>query len=108
MGHEDDSPEGRRAPPDAVTTTVYLGRYTWEHANAIAGDLERAGIVWWYKQPGFFSQIWEFGGVRLFVDRDRLAEARDIADRIAPEGTAGPKRPRDNDPPEPPPPGLRP
>jgi hypothetical protein len=77
MGHEGDMPEGRRAPPDASTT---------------AGDLERAGIVWWYKQPGFFSQIWEFGGVRLFVDRDRLAEARDIADRIAPEGTAGPKR----------------
>ncbi len=94
MGHEGDLPEGRRAPPDATTTTttVSLGRYTWEHANAIAGDLERAGIVWWYKQPGFFSQIWEFGGVRLFVDRDRLAEARDIADRIAPEGTAGPKR----------------
>jgi len=92
MAPEGDRPEGRRVPPDATTTTVYLGRYTWEHANAIAGDLERAGIVWWYKQPGFFSQIWEFGGVRLFVDRDRLAEARDIADRIAPEGTAGPKR----------------
>jgi hypothetical protein len=74
-------------------TTVYLGRYTWEHANAIAGDLERAGIVWWYKQPGFFSQIWEFGGIRLFVDRDRLAEAREIADRIAPEGTAGRRPP---------------
>ena len=62
-------------------STVYLGQYTWEHANAIAGELERAGIVWWYKQPGFLSQIWEHG-TRLFVDRDRLEEARAIAARV--------------------------
>jgi hypothetical protein len=73
-------------PRAADVTTVYLGRYTWEHANEIAGELEDAGIVWWYKQPGFFSQIWEFGAVRLFVDRARLDEARTIADRIAPDG----------------------
>jgi hypothetical protein len=30
-------------------TTVYLGRYTWEQANQIAGELEKADIVWWYK-----------------------------------------------------------
>jgi hypothetical protein len=75
------------APEDI--TTVYLGRYTWEHANQIAEELEKADIVWWYKQPGFFSQIWEFGGIRLFVDRSRLGDARQISDRIAPEGTAG-------------------
>jgi hypothetical protein len=69
-------------------TTVYLGRYTWEHANQIAEQLEKADIVWWYKQPGFFSQIWEFGGIRLFVDRDRLEEARAVSNRIAPDGTA--------------------
>jgi hypothetical protein len=83
------------SPPEKgerPVTTVYLGRYTWEHANSIAGELEEADIVWWYKQPGFFSQIWEFGGVRLFVDRDRLAEARAISDRIAPDGTARPGR----------------
>jgi hypothetical protein len=73
--------------PEPIST-VYLGRYTWEHANQIAEELEKADIVWWYKQPGFFSQIWEFGGIRLFVDRDRLHEAREISDRIAPEGTA--------------------
>ncbi|MFN2589687.1 MAG: hypothetical protein ABR518_02830 [Actinomycetota bacterium] len=72
--------------PKADISTVYLGSYTWEHANEIAGELEGAGIVWWYKQPGFFSQIWEFGAVRLFVDRVRLDEARTIADRIAPHG----------------------
>jgi hypothetical protein len=80
--------------PDAArnVTTVYLGRYTWEHANAIAEQLEAAGILWWYKQPGFFSQIWEFGGIRLFVDRNRLEEARAISDRIAPDGTAHQRR----------------
>ena len=85
--------------PEAVrpgwpASTVYLGRYTWEHANAIAEQLEKAGIGWWYKQPGFFSQIWEFGGIRLFVDRERLEEARQISDRIAPNGTHGRRPPR--------------
>ena len=61
--------------------TVHLGAYTHEHAEAIAGQLEQAGIVWWYKSPGFFSQIWE-RSVRLFVDRTRLEEARAIADRV--------------------------
>lgn len=61
--------------------TVHLGQYTHEHAEAIAGRLEDAGIVWWYKAPGFFSQIWE-RGVRLFVDRERLEEARAIADAV--------------------------
>jgi hypothetical protein len=68
--------------------TVHLGAYTHEHAEAIAGKLEEAGIVWWYKAPGFFSQIWE-RSVRLFVDRSRLEEARAIADRVVsaqPEG----------------------
>ena len=72
--------------PESITT-VHLGQYTRETANSIAGELERAGIVWWYKEPGFFSQIWEYG-VRLFVDKSRLAEARAIADRVI-GGAAG-------------------
>lgn len=68
-------------------TTVYLGQYTRETANAIAGKLEEAGIAWWYKEPGFFSQIWELG-VRLFVDRRRLGEAREIAARVVAERNA--------------------
>lgn len=68
-------------------STVHLGQFTREHANAIAGELEKAGITWWYKEPGYLSQVWEWG-VRLFVDRRRLAEARDIADRILAGGTA--------------------
>ncbi len=69
--------------PDAITE--YLGAFTHDHANDIAEKLEDAGIVWWFKQPGFFSQIWEFGAVRLFVDRTRLSEAREIAKQVAPE-----------------------
>jgi hypothetical protein len=63
---------------DPNVRTVHLGQFTWEHANEIAGELEAAGIVWWHKQPGFLSRIWELG-VRLFVDRTRLEEARTIA-----------------------------
>jgi hypothetical protein len=62
-------------------TTVHLGQFTRETANEIAGELEAREIVWWYKEPGFLSQVWE-QGVRLFVDRERLSEAKEIADRI--------------------------
>ena len=61
--------------------TVHLGQYTHEHAEAIAARLEEAGIVWWYKTPDFLSVLWE-RGVRLFVDRERLEEARAIADAV--------------------------
>lgn len=65
-------------------STVHLGRFSWEAANDIAGALEDAGIVWWYKQPGFLSQVWEHG-IRLFVDKERLDEAREIARRVVAE-----------------------
>jgi hypothetical protein len=62
-------------------STVYLGEFTHAHANTIAGELEKADIVWWYKQPGYISQVWEHG-VRLFVDRERLDEAKRIVERV--------------------------
>ena len=68
----------RRMPSDPEVSTVHLGQFTRETANAIAGKLEEAGIVWWYKDPGWLSSLWEFG-VRLFVDKTKLAEARAIA-----------------------------
>jgi hypothetical protein len=68
-------------------STVYLGQFTHEHANRIAEELERAGITWWAKNPGTLSYIFFMEwGARLFVDRDRLEEAREIAKRIAPDG----------------------
>lgn len=65
--------------------TVYLGQYTWAHADAIAERLEQAGIVWWHKQAGpvvqfFFAGDW---GVRLFVEKARLEEARRLAEAVA-------------------------
>ena len=62
-------------------STVYLGQFTREHANAVAALLEEADIVWWYKEPGWLSAVWEFG-VRLFVDKTRLDDAREIARRV--------------------------
>ena len=73
-------------PPNVKT--VHLGEFTHEHAEAIAGELERAGIVWWYKQPGLISSVWEHG-VRLFVDRERLDEARAIVERVLGKGADG-------------------
>jgi hypothetical protein len=73
---------------DPSVRTVHLGQFTHEHAEAIAGELERAGIVWWYKQPGYISSVWEHG-VRLFVDRERLDEARAIAERVVGGATGG-------------------
>ena len=69
--------ESKRYPTDPGVITVHLGQFTRDHANSIAGRLEEAGIVWWYKEPGLISRNWEHG-VRLFVDRNRLAEARAI------------------------------
>ncbi|MEA2486731.1 MAG: hypothetical protein QOF16_385, partial [Actinomycetota bacterium] len=39
------------------------------------------GIEWWFKEPGYFSQLWEYG-VRLFVDSARLDDARSIVTEI--------------------------
>jgi hypothetical protein len=65
--------------------TVYLGQFTWAHANAIAERLEQAGIVWWHKQAGPFVRFFFAGdwGVRLFVEKTRLEEARQLAESVA-------------------------
>ena len=75
-----------RMPIDPDVITVHLGQFTRETANAIAGELEGAGISWWYKEPGWLSSLWEFG-VRLFVDKTKLPEAQAIAKRVI-EGEA--------------------
>jgi hypothetical protein len=76
-------------------STVHLGQFTREAANEIAGRLEDADIVWWYKEPGWIASVWEFG-VRLFVDRKRLPQARAIAQEVLAEREA--KRQRGEDP----------
>ncbi len=66
--------------------TAYLGQYTDEHANAIAGELVKAGIDWSYKQASFITRALFVGewGTRLFVDAERLDEARAIAEQVVP------------------------
>jgi hypothetical protein len=70
--------------------TTYLGNYARATANDIASALEDAGITWWSKNPGTFTRVLfaEFG-VRLFVDKARLEEAREIARRIVAEAEQG-------------------
>ena len=78
--------DSSRYPTDPNVITVHLGLFTRDHANGIAARLEEAGIVWWYKEPGSISRLWEHG-VRLFVDRDRLAEARAIVATVLGDGS---------------------
>ena len=68
-----------REPDDVITT--YLGQFDRVTANGIAARLEAAGIVWWYKEPGVVSVVWEFG-VRLFVDREHLGRARAMVEEV--------------------------
>ncbi|MFP5310778.1 MAG: hypothetical protein ACLGIR_14500 [Actinomycetes bacterium] len=80
----------------AITSTSYLGQFTDENAETIAGRLEDAGITWFHKSSGSFMRTifaadW---GVRLFVDSDRLDDALAIARDVAPAGVASEHRRR--------------
>jgi hypothetical protein len=80
-----------RVPRDV--RTVYLGEFTEDHANGIAEQLEAADVVWWAKEPGFLSGLWEHG-IRLFVDRAKLDLAQAIAARVtSPDNPSGPSSP---------------
>jgi hypothetical protein len=54
-------------------------------ANLIVTELEEAEIGWSYKQAGYLTRVFFLGewGTRLFVDADRLDDARRIAERVA-------------------------
>jgi hypothetical protein len=69
--------------PNIAVRSAYLGQYTDEVANLIAGALEHAEISWSYKQAAFVTRIFLMGewGTRLFVDSAKLDEAKEIADR---------------------------
>jgi len=64
--------------------TVLLGQFTDEHAEEIAKSLEESGIVWYYKRSGRIVQTMFRGewGTRLFVERERLDDAKAIAQRV--------------------------
>jgi hypothetical protein len=70
---------------DPQLRTVYLGQFSNEHAEEIAGALEEAGIAWTYKQFGRLTRLLFAGdwGVRMFVDSTRIEEARAIVSRLS-------------------------
>jgi hypothetical protein len=57
---------------------VHLGEFLPEHASTIGDELNARGIAWWTKDPGAISRIWQLG-IEMFVDRDRLEEAIQVA-----------------------------
>ncbi len=64
--------------------SAYLGQFPDEMANTIAGELEQAEIWWSYKQAIWITKIFFLGewGTRLFVDSERLDEAKAIVERV--------------------------
>ena len=64
--------------------TVQLGQFTEEHADVIVSRLEAADIPYWVKRSGAFSRLISASdwGERIFVDSDRLGEARSIAAEV--------------------------
>lgn len=61
--------------------TVELGQFTEENAERIVQRLETAGITWYVKQSGRFVRLFSAAdwGTRVFVDVDRLEDAREVA-----------------------------
>ena len=72
--------------------TVHLGEFLIGHADLIAEQLDAHGIVWWSKEPGPLSKIWQLG-IELFVDRDRLEEARELANAVLNDASTAEVRP---------------
>jgi len=66
-------------PPEI--RTVHLSEFNADNAERIGEALDAAGIWWWSKERGGINRIWQLG-VQVFVDRDRLDEARSIASRV--------------------------
>lgn len=65
--------------------TAYLGQYTDETANDIVERLVEAQIAWTYKQASAITRALFIGewGTRLFVDAERIDDAREIARQVS-------------------------
>lgn len=61
--------------------TAYLGQFEEDNAEEIAKRLEAAGIAWFHKSAGRWTQRLFLGewGVRLYAEESRLEEAQAIA-----------------------------
>ena len=71
-------------PAHGPRRSAYLGQFPDEMANTIAEELERAEIWWSYKQAIWITKALFLGewGTRLFVDSERLDEAKAIVERV--------------------------
>lgn len=67
--------------------TVQLGQFTDENAELVVERLEAAGIVWWVKRSGGLARMLSASdwGVRVFVDEQRLGDARALAREVLEE-----------------------
>jgi hypothetical protein len=68
--------------------SAYLGQFSEARADAIAAELEKAGIAWAHKGASLITRFFFIGewGVRMFVDAERLDDARAIAERTPEPG----------------------
>jgi hypothetical protein len=73
--------------------TVLLGQFSDEQAAVLLARLDAAGIDRWHKGSGALLRWLDASswGVRVFVDADRLEDARAIAQQVqaAEGGRAG-------------------
>ena len=65
--------------------TVHLCSCTLAHAAEIGELLDDAGIVWWEKPPPAGLLAFLEREFQIFVDRERLDEARVIAQHVLQE-----------------------
>lgn len=74
-------------------STVLLGQFSHERAEALAKELTEAEIVWWHKQAGGIAQMLFRGdwGVRLFVDSSKIPQVKEIVERVNARFDAKPK-----------------
>jgi hypothetical protein len=70
--------------PEEVRT-VHLCSCTPLHAAEIGELLDRADIVWWEKPPNAGLLAFLERDSQVFVDRDRLDDARAIAQHVLQE-----------------------
>lgn len=70
--------------------TVLLGQFSDEQAAVLLARLDAAGIDRWHKGSGSLMRWLDASswGVRVFVDADRLEDARAIAREVS--STDGP------------------
>lgn len=71
--------------------TVQLGQFTDDNAARVGAALEAAGIRWWQKSSGGLVRLLSAAdwGVRVFVEVDRIDDARRLARELLGDDVLG-------------------